>query len=114
MVAPLRVGAPQGAGCLLRANAQFLASYAAACKGHMSGCVLRSLERSENMRTHNEIRILRRPEVEARTGLKRSSLYQMMADGEFPPSVKLGKRAVGWTDSSISAWLESRQSRPAA
>jgi prophage regulatory protein len=60
------------------------------------------------------IRILRRPDVEARTGLSRSTIYAMMSDGEFPQPVRLGKRAVGWPESAISDWLESRQSRDAA
>ncbi len=53
-------------------------------------------------------RILRRREVETRTGLSRSTIYTQMAEGTFPKPVRLGKRAVGWTESSISEWLESR------
>jgi prophage regulatory protein len=53
--------------------------------------------------------ILRRPQVEQTTGLSRSTLYAMMAEGAFPRPVKLGKRAVGWRASDISAWLESRE-----
>ncbi|MBU3261729.1 AlpA family transcriptional regulator [Roseovarius sp. PS-C2] len=51
---------------------------------------------------------LRRPDVERITGLSRSTLYAMMAEGEFPKPIKLGKRAVGWRESDIAAWLESR------
>lgn len=54
------------------------------------------------------IRIIRRREVEVRTGLSRSTLYAMMAEGEFPKPIKLGKRAVGWREADIAAWLESR------
>ena len=53
-------------------------------------------------------RILRRREVEVRTGLSRSTLYAQMAEGSFPKPVRLGKRAVGWTDTAITAWLDSR------
>ena len=52
--------------------------------------------------------IFRRPKVERITGLSRSTLYAMMAEGEFPKPIKLGKRAVGWRESDIAAWLESR------
>lgn len=52
--------------------------------------------------------VYRRPEVERITGLSRSTLYAMMADGSFPKPVKLGKRAVGWREVDIAAWLESR------
>jgi len=59
-------------------------------------------------------RILRRREVEARTGLSRSTLYAQMAEGAFPKPVRLGKRAVGWPEHTIAEWLESRVSRDAA
>ena len=54
-------------------------------------------------------RILRRREVEALTGLSRSTIYAQMAEGTFPKPVRLGKRAVGWTDSTIEEWVESRE-----
>ena len=43
-----------------------------------------------------ERRILRRPEVEAKTGFKRAYLYSLMKAGQFPKAIKLGIRAVGW------------------
>jgi len=52
--------------------------------------------------------ILRRKAVESRTGLSRSSLYTYIAKGTFPAPIRLGERAVGWTEESISRWLESR------
>ena len=52
--------------------------------------------------------ILRRPKVEARTGLSRSSIYQLMAEGKFPKPISIGKRAVGWLESSINAWIDAR------
>ena len=58
-------------------------------------------------------KLLRRPEVEARTGLSRSSIYAFMKRGEFPQPVKLGTRLVAWRESDISAWLESRETRVA-
>jgi len=54
------------------------------------------------------VSILRRPQVEHRTGLSRSTIYAMMAEGDFPKPIRLGKRAVGWPESVISEWLESR------
>lgn len=52
--------------------------------------------------------ILRRTQVQARTGISRSGIYQKMADGEFPKSISLGPRAVGWLESSIDEWIQSR------
>ena len=51
------------------------------------------------------ISILRLREVQARTGLARSTIYQRMAEGRFPKPVSLGGRAVGWVDSEIHDWL---------
>ena len=53
-------------------------------------------------------RILRLNEVTARTGRSRSSIYADIERGEFPKPIKLGLRAVGWLDSEIEAWIQSR------
>ena len=58
-------------------------------------------------------KLLRRPEVEAVTGLSRSTLYQWMKDGQFPQPVKLGTRLVAWRESDVTAWLEARETRAA-
>jgi len=54
------------------------------------------------------VRILKRPEVEATTGLKRSSIYAKMEAGTFPKSVKLSQRSVGWIEAEIQSWLQDR------
>lgn len=58
--------------------------------------------------THAEPAILRRPQVEQRTGLSRSSLYQYIKDGAFPRSISLGPRSVGWLESDVNAWIAER------
>jgi prophage regulatory protein len=52
--------------------------------------------------------ILRLPKVILRTGMSRSSIYSAMQQGTFPPSVHLGERSVGWLDSVITTWIDSR------
>ena len=52
--------------------------------------------------------IVKRPEVEAATGLSRSSLYRLAAAGQFPRPIQLGPRAVGWRWAEILAWIEQR------
>ena len=37
----------------------------------------------------------------------RSHTYALMAKGEFPHPVKLGKHAIGWTGKSIKDWHKS-------
>ena len=52
--------------------------------------------------------IQRLPTVRRRTGLGRSTIYRLMANGSFPSAVQLTPRAVGWPKSDIDAWLEAR------
>lgn len=61
--------------------------------------------------------ILRRKQVEARTGLSRSTLYAKMArdpkrptvfDPDFPRPIRLGPKAVGWIEAEIDAWLSAQ------
>jgi prophage regulatory protein len=48
------------------------------------------------------------PAVQVRVGLSRSTIYEAIGRDEFPPSISLGARAVGWLESDIDAWLETR------
>ena len=53
--------------------------------------------------------ILRRKQVENRTGLSRSTIYARIAEGSFPRPIDLGGgRAVGSLESEIDAWLQER------
>ena len=58
--------------------------------------------------TRTPIRFLRLPEVEARTGLSRATIYVRMAAGTFPQPVSLGRRAVGWIESEVEEWMRER------
>ncbi|MDS9467929.1 AlpA family transcriptional regulator [Paracoccus sp. MBLB3053] len=53
-------------------------------------------------------RYIRRTEVEALTGLSRSTIYRMMDAGDFPKPVKLTRKAVGWPEDQVAEWLASR------
>ncbi|MBL8445442.1 MAG: AlpA family transcriptional regulator [Zoogloeaceae bacterium] len=52
--------------------------------------------------------ILRRKQVETRTGLSRSTIYDRIRAGTFPAPVSLGAKAVGWLEHEIDAWLAGR------
>ena len=54
-------------------------------------------------------RILRRPDVEKKTGFKRSQIYKLMQDGAFPKAIPLSQRALGWDSDEIEAWIEARR-----
>jgi prophage regulatory protein len=50
-------------------------------------------------------RLLRLPEVMARVGLKRSSIYQRMSEGRFPKSRSLGPKCAVWIEAEVDAWV---------
>ena len=50
----------------------------------------------------------RLPTVLAATGLGRSTIYRLIADGSFPAPVRLGPRAVAWRWSDLERWTQSR------
>lgn len=53
-------------------------------------------------------KINRLPAVKEQTGLSRSSIYLRMSKGEFPQSISLGDRAIGWLETDIEQWLEDK------
>lgn len=52
--------------------------------------------------------VLRRREVEKRTGLCRSAIYNLIGQGKFPKPIRIGPRSSGWVASEISAWIAER------
>jgi|KBSSwiStaDraftv2_1062776.scaffolds.fasta_scaffold591164_2 prophage regulatory protein len=56
-----------------------------------------------------DVKYLRRVEVEALTGLSRSSIYRLRAEGKFIPPHRLGKNAVRWNRAELLEWINSRR-----
>ena len=52
--------------------------------------------------------ILRLSKVMAKTGLSRSSIYLFASRNEFPKSISLGERSVGWVEEEIDKWINDR------
>lgn len=52
--------------------------------------------------------VLRLALVKKRTGMSRSSIYNGIKQGTFPAQISLGARSVGWLESSIDDWIQSR------
>lgn len=53
-------------------------------------------------------RLLRLPDVKARTGLSRATIYRLIGIGEFPAQVKISERAVGWDEEKIQEYIADR------
>lgn len=49
-------------------------------------------------------RLLRRPEVEAQTGLSRATIYRKIRDGSFPRPKRVSDNSVRWPESWVEQW----------
>jgi prophage regulatory protein len=52
--------------------------------------------------------IARLPDVKSRTGLSKTGIYRLIAQGQFPRAVPLGPRTVGWLAEDVDQWIASR------
>ena len=61
--------------------------------------------------TNNKLvpRLLRFPEVRARTGISRSTVWRRERAGDFPRHVRVSPNVVAWVESDIDAWIAARQ-----
>lgn len=53
-------------------------------------------------------KLLTLPATLEKTALKRSTLYVMVAGGEFPKPVKIGPRRIAFVESEVNDWVASR------
>lgn len=61
------------------------------------------------------IRILRLAQVIDMTGLGKTKIYELQAQGRFPMSVRITAHTVGWVEEEVQAWLSRRvAARPSA
>ena len=58
-------------------------------------------------------RIIRPDELVDWLGISRTTVWRLQRKGEFPPPRQLSPNAVGWLESEVDEWLESRR-RPAS
>lgn len=52
-------------------------------------------------------RLIQRPEVERRTGLARTTIYDLIRAGRFPRPTKVGRASL-WVESEVEAWVLDR------
>jgi prophage regulatory protein len=54
------------------------------------------------------ITFLRHREVLKRSGLKPTTLYDLMKAGAFPKATQLSARCVGWREDWVNAWCRAK------
>jgi prophage regulatory protein len=88
----------------------------------MTGTVASFLKQSHSVKAESEapsessvpasstapIHILRLTQVIERTGLKKTKIYELQSEGQFPMRVKITAHAVGWIEHEVQAWLAER------
>jgi prophage regulatory protein len=57
--------------------------------------------------------VLRLPQVKQKSGKSRSAIYHDISQGTFPKPIRLGARSVGWLESEVEAWIQSRRAKDA-
>ena len=58
--------------------------------------------------TMQSIKILRLKDVIAKTGLSRSTIYELLSAGKFPKPIKLSQRCIGFLEADIDNWLSEK------
>lgn len=61
-----------------------------------------------NIYSNTQQRLIRRKEVQAKTGLGVSSIYALMKVGKFPQSLNISERRVAWIEAEIDQWIVER------
>lgn len=54
-------------------------------------------------------RFVRMPELLKTLGISRGTIYLWMDKGSFPRPAKLGPNTVGWPESVVKGWIESKK-----
>lgn len=57
------------------------------------------------------LQILRRKQVEEIVGLSRTTIYNLIAQKQFPAPFPLGERSVGWRKSDVEEWVLQQSTR---
>jgi prophage regulatory protein len=68
----------------------------------------RTLVAFESTSRSAPIRILRLAQVIDVTGLGKTKIYELQAQGRFPMSVRITAHSVGWVEQEVQAWLTGR------
>lgn len=57
----------------------------------------------------NSTALLRLPAVKQMTGLGRSTIYKLMAEGRFPCPRRISNRSVAWSMADVGHWIDTRE-----
>src|SRR5579863_4133975 len=67
-----------------------------------------ALEAAGDQPLGGRIRLLRLAQVINMTGLGKTKIYDLQAEGSFPMRVQITAHSVGWVEAEVQAWLARR------
>lgn len=62
----------------------------------------------------SKLKIVRLPEATEKTGLSRSTIYDLISKGKFPKQIKLSPRTMGFLESELDEWVADRAANRSA
>lgn len=54
------------------------------------------------------LRLIKLTEVRQRTTLSKTTIYDLIRQGRFPPPVRLSHRSVAWPEADVDRWIDDR------
>lgn len=63
------------------------------------------------LNTGASMKLIRPIQLAKLLGVSKSTLWRLEKSGELPKRVTISERIVGWKESDIEEWLESRKER---
>jgi prophage regulatory protein len=56
----------------------------------------------------DQIHLLKRSDVEKMTSLSKTSIYNLIKEGDFPSPIRLLDNKVAWVDQEVQAWIMNK------
>ncbi|MDV6319588.1 helix-turn-helix transcriptional regulator [Chromohalobacter sp. HP20-39] len=69
------------------------------------------MNENERVEEQTTVRLMRWPEVEEITGLSRSTLANMAANGRFPKPVQVSAHITAFLSTEVAAWFQELKAR---
>jgi prophage regulatory protein len=66
------------------------------------------LMKNASMPSGQERSLWRQPFVREKSGLPKSTLYRLIAEGKFPAPIPLVGRSVAWDSVAVQRWIDQR------
>lgn len=60
------------------------------------------------MTNMKHIRLIKISEVIEKTGMSRSTVYDLIGKGKFPQQVQLGPRSIAFVEAEIDSWIRNK------